>query len=161
MHACKRGPLRPQPLEPIAPTMRTERHYGWMWLQALESSDRADKLRRDLLRYVGPDCGASSWEPPVDVFETTDGVLLRFALPGIRARDIEIRLERTMITVSAHRPLRVCDPEARIRRIETPHGRFARRIALSGPPLVIESTSHEDGCLEIRLRRISEHQVET
>ncbi len=132
-----------------------------MWLQALEASHRADKLQRDLLRYVGPDCGASSWEPPVDVFETSDGVLLRFALPGIRARDIEIRLERTMITVSAHRPLQVSGAQARIRRIEIPHGRFVRRIALSGPPLELVSSTHEDGCLEIRLRRTPLDQVGT
>src|SRR5262249_52740371 len=69
----------------------------------------------------------------VDIHETADGLILLFALPGVAAEDIEVRLERTALTVSALRRVRLAERGALIRRLEIPHGRFVREIALSGP----------------------------
>jgi HSP20 family molecular chaperone IbpA len=93
------------------------------------------------------------WEPPVDIHETADGFILLFALPGVAAGDIEVRLERTALTVSALRRVRLAEPGALIRRLEIPHGRFVREIALSGPALRIADSRYVDGCLEVRLVR--------
>ena len=43
------------------------------------------------------------------------------------------------------------DRDAVIRRLEIPHGRFVREIALSGPPLRVADTRYLNGCLEVRL----------
>jgi HSP20 family protein len=131
--------------------MSTERHYGWMWLHALELADEAERLQRRLPRYLGPGTDAVSWEPPVDIHETPEGFVLYFALPGVALEDIELHLERTALTVSAKRRLGVADHDAVIRRLEIPHGRFVRQIALSGPPLQIADTNYLNGCLEVRL----------
>ncbi len=133
--------------------MSTERHYGWMWLQALESADEAERLKRRFLRYLGPGADAVTWEPPVDIHETPDGFLLLFALPGVAPEDIEIALECSALTVSARRPARPTQRDALIRRLEIPYGRFVRQIALSGPALRIEGTRCLNGCLEVRLTR--------
>jgi HSP20 family protein len=134
--------------------MSTERQYGWMWLQACELLDRADRLQRQFLRYVGPGTDAAVWEPPVDVQETSDGVVLFFALPGVVPEEIEIRLEPAQMTVSAMRPLKLAHPDAVIRRLEIPHGRFVRRIALAGNPLKVAESRYVNGCLEVRLTRV-------
>ena len=63
--------------------MNTQRQYGWMWIQACEVLDHAEKLQRQFLRYTGPGVDAAVWEPPVDVHETNDGLSLQFALPGV------------------------------------------------------------------------------
>lgn len=131
--------------------MSTERYYGWMWLHALELSDEAERLQRRLPRYLGPGTDAVSWEPPVDIHETPEGFVLFFALPGVALEDIEVQLERTALTVSAKRRLSIADRDAVIRRLEIPHGRFVRQIALSGPPLRILDTRYLNGCLEVRL----------
>jgi HSP20 family protein len=132
--------------------MSSERQYGWMWLQALELADEAERLQRRFLRYLGPGADAANWEPPVDVHETDAGLVLLVALPGVDAADIQVRLERAALTVSAQRRL-PSGRDAVIRRLEIPHGRFVRQIALSGEPLKIAETSYLNGCLEVRLVR--------
>ncbi|HKD54631.1 MAG TPA: Hsp20/alpha crystallin family protein [Steroidobacteraceae bacterium] len=133
--------------------MSTERHFGLMWLQALELSERAEGLQRRFVRYLGPGTDAVSWEPPVDIYETAEGFILQFALPGVSPDDIEIRLERAALTVSARRRVGVAQPDTLIRRLEIPHGRFVRQIALSGPPLQVADSRYHNGCLEVRLVR--------
>lgn len=133
--------------------MNTERPYGWMWLRALELADEAERLHRRFLSYIGPGTDAIRWEPPVDIQETQDGLILLFALPGVATEDIEIRLERTALTVSALRRVKVAERDAVIRRLEIPHGRFVREITLSGPPLRIAESHYANGCLEVRLAR--------
>lgn len=130
--------------------MSNERHYGWMWLQALELTEQAERLQRRFVRYLGPGEEAVSWEPPVDIRESEEGLLLLFALPGVASEDIELRLEAGALIVSAVRRLSPAGRGAFIRRLEIPHGRFVRRVALRGPTRIAES-QYRDGCLEVRL----------
>jgi HSP20 family protein len=138
--------------------MNTDRRYGWMWLRALELADEAERLHRRFLRYIGPGTDAVRWEPPVDIHETADGLILLFALPGVAPEDIEVRLEPNALTVSALRRVRLAERGALIRRLEIPHGRFVREIALSGPGLRIADSVYMNGCLEVRLVRAEERQ---
>jgi HSP20 family molecular chaperone IbpA len=131
--------------------MSTERHYGWMWVQACEVLDHAERLQRQFLRYTGPGVDAAVWEPPVDIHETSDGLSLLFALPGVAPEAIEITLEPNALTVSATRPLTLAHRESVIRRLEIPHGRFVRRIALKGARMQVAETRYVNGCLEVRL----------
>jgi HSP20 family protein len=133
--------------------MSSERHYGWMWVEACEVLDRAERLPRQLLRYVGPGADAAVWEPPVDIQETADGLILLFALPGVISEDITLSLEATELTLSAMRPLKLGCDDAVIRRLEIPHGRFLRRIRFAGVPLKLTGSRYENGCLEVRLSR--------
>ena len=133
--------------------MSSERQYGWMWVEACEVLDRAERLQRQFLRYLGPGADAAVWEPPVDIQETADGLILLFALPGVVPEEISLTIERTELTLSAMRPLKLAHADAVIRRLEIPHGRFLRRIPLAGVPLKLASTSYEHGCLEVRLTR--------
>ena len=131
--------------------MSTERH--WMWLQALELVNEAEGLQRRFLRYLGPGSEAVNWEPPVDIQETEEGLVLSFALPGVAPEDIEIRLEGHTLTVTATRRLSLARRDAVIRRLEIPHGRFVREIALSGAALRIAQSQCLNGCLEVHLVR--------
>ena len=133
--------------------MSIDRQFGWMWAQACEVLDRADRMQREFTRYVGPGADAAVWEPPVDIHETDEGLILLFALPGVAAEDIDIRLERAALTVTALRRIALARPDAVIRRLEIPHGRFVRQIALSGPPLQLAESRYQNGCLEVRLSR--------
>jgi HSP20 family molecular chaperone IbpA len=131
--------------------MSTERHYGWMWIQACEVLDHAERLQRQFLRYTGPGVDAAVWEPPVDIHESSDGLSLVFALPGVALEDIEVTLEPNALTVSALRPLTLTNRDSVIRRLEIPHGRFVRRIALKGARMQVAETRYVNGCLEVRL----------
>jgi HSP20 family protein len=139
--------------------MSTERHYGWMWIQACEVLDHAERLQRQFLRYTGPGVDAAVWEPPVDIHETSDGLTLLFALPGVAPEQIEITLEPNALTVSAMRPLTLTNRDSVIRRLEIPHGRFVRRIALKGARMQVGETRYLNGCLEVRLTWAAAHRA--
>jgi HSP20 family protein len=122
----------------------------WMWRRALEIAEEAERLESAFVRYLGPKDSAVSWEPPVDVYECDAGVVVHIALPGVAPGEIEISLEDAAVVVSATR-LVSCPPEGSfIRRLEIPHGRFVRRVALTGPTRIAES-EYRNGCLELRL----------
>lgn len=136
--------------------MSGERQYDWMWVEALAVLDRAERLQRQFLRYAGPGVDAPIWEPPVDVLESAEGVVLLFALPGVDPEDIEVKLEFAALTVSAVRRLKLGHSGALVRRLEIPHGRFVRRVPLTGVPFTVSATRYERGCLEVHLTRAME-----
>lgn len=138
--------------------MSIDRQFGWMWAQACEVLDRADRMQREFVRYVGPSADAAVWEPPVDIQESAEGLQLVFALPGVNPEHIEVRLDRNALSVSASRPARLGGPGSVVRRIEIPHGRFIRRIPLLGTHLRISDTRYVNGCLEIRLIRAGDNR---
>jgi HSP20 family molecular chaperone IbpA len=133
--------------------MSIDRQFGWMWAQACELLDRADRMQRSFVRYVGPSADAAVWEPPVDIQETPGGLYFVFALPGVNPEHIEVSLESNALTVNAIRPARLGGSDSVVRRMEIPHGRFTRRIALAGARFRLGDTRYLNGCLEVRLVR--------
>jgi HSP20 family molecular chaperone IbpA len=138
--------------------MSIDRQFGWMWAQACEVMDRADRMQRQFVRYVGPSADAPVWEPPVDIQENQQGLQFVFALPGVHPERIEVVLEPNALTVSAVRSARLGSPDSVVRRMEIPHGRFVRRIALHGARLRLGESRYLNGCLEVRLVRVGENR---
>jgi HSP20 family protein len=138
--------------------MSIDRQFGWMWAQACELLDRADRMQRQFVRYVGPGADAAVWEPPVDIQESSEGLYFIFALPGVNPEHIEISLEPNGLTVSATRSARLGNADSVVRRLEIPHGRFVRRIALAGARLRLGESRYLNGCLEVRLVRVGENR---
>jgi HSP20 family molecular chaperone IbpA len=129
-----------------------------MWAQACELLDRADRMQRGFVRYVGPSVDAAVWEPPVDIQETPEGLQFVFALPGVSPEHIEITLEPNALTVNAIRPARLGSAGSVVRRMEIPHGRFVRRIPLAGTRFRLGDSRSVNGCLEVRLVRVGENR---
>ena len=126
----------------------------WMWSEALELVERAERMQRQFFRLAGSPRGVATWEPPADVFEDETGLLVVVALPGVAAEDVEIDAEPGALVVRAYRPQPLAGARHVVRRLEIPYGRFERRIAL--PAGRFEALAHEvaNGCLVLRLRRI-------
>ncbi|MEZ5476443.1 MAG: Hsp20/alpha crystallin family protein [Thiolinea sp.] len=96
-----------------------------------------------------------TWEPPVDMLETIDSLLITVALPGVAPERVEVHLNGGQLVVSGMRPLpRPGQSQLRIHRLELPYGRFERRIPL--PPGHYELSSHglQHGCLTLNLRKL-------
>ncbi len=71
------------------------------------------------------------WRPELDVFELPQQYLLRLSVPGVRPDDIDLTVQGRLMTVSGVRTAGV--PETALAHlIESPRGRFARRVRL--PP---------------------------
>ena len=141
--------------------MSIDRQFGWMWTQACELLDQADRMQRGFLRYVGPSADAADaavWEAPVDIQETPSGLQFVFALPGVSPEHIDVRLEANALSLSAIRPARLGSTDSVVRRMEIPHGRFYRRIALAGIRFRLGDTRYLNGCLEVRLVRAGDNR---
>ncbi|MDB5377709.1 MAG: heat shock protein Hsp20 [Rubritepida sp.] len=120
-----------------------------LWADALAKLSRIEALRKDFCQPTG-----FGWEPPVDVLETAETMILVAAMPGVRVVDIDLAVEGNELAIVGIRQLPPAIHVARVHRMELPHGRFERRVAL--PPGRYELVERElaDGCLTIILRKL-------
>ena len=121
-----------------------------MWGEALSLLEQADRLHRQFCRPVA--AAAPAWEPPVDVIETAEAVMVHVALPGADADSVVIDLEPGAVAISARRsfPLESSAAQpARVHALEIPYGRFARRIGLPMQALTLTGRELQDGCLTL------------
>lgn len=81
----------------------------WMWAEAMEMLDRAERLQRRFFQPARPAL-RPTWEPPLDIYETDDAYWLVIALPGVRPDDIEIAIDGGFLTVVGERPIRCVAP---------------------------------------------------
>lgn len=124
-----------------------------MWAEALELLEQAERLHKQFFQCTASDSGPS-WEPPADVFETADGLLLLVALPGVPAEQVRVSLEGASVRVSGNRSWPAEVRHARIRRLEIPQGRFERRLELPDGRFAVERQELTHGCIAIHLRRL-------
>ncbi|TAN12299.1 MAG: Hsp20/alpha crystallin family protein [Burkholderiaceae bacterium] len=125
----------------------------WMWSDALSALDHMERLHRQL--FQPRRTHAPSWEPPVDVLETDDELLIYVALPGVDARDVHAVIDGGALVVSGHRVLPQQLRTATIHRLELPQGRFERHIPLPAGTYSAVAVASERGCLVIRLGKTS------
>jgi HSP20 family protein len=126
----------------------------WMWGEALDMLDRADRLHRQFFQLGTARQACPTWEPPVDIFETDRQFVVIVALPGVIAEQLAIELDGSAIVVRGQRRMHVLGNSARIHRLELPYGRFERRIELPGGQLQLGQRSLQDGCLTLALTKL-------
>lgn len=126
---------------------------AWMWAEAVELLERAERLQRQFFRLALSGAQRPAWEPPVDLFEADDVLWILVALPGVPPEHIQVDVDSCTLVISGERPIPVECRHALIHRLEIPHGRFERRIEL--PPGQYEFGQQElaYGCLMIGLRK--------
>lgn len=93
------------------------------------------------------------WEPPVDLFETKDELLIWIALPGVDPDNISVIVDNDTLAIVGERPL-AAETNCVIRRMEIPHGRFEKRINLKGGRFEICENTLANGCLKLVLKKI-------
>ena len=119
-----------------------------MWADACRAMERAERLRRQFFHHATP-----YWEAPVDVFETDDALTILIALPGVELETITVTLSAGLLIVKGERPLPRELHNARIVRMEIPHGHFERRIELPPVPFELSGRHLANGCLMLRLQK--------
>jgi HSP20 family molecular chaperone IbpA len=127
----------------------------WMWAEALQMLDEANRLQRRFFEVSVRPSAAPRWEPPVDVFESEDELWLFFALPGVAPGHVDVAIETTELVVCGDRQLPPVAHTTTIRRLELPHGRFERRMTLPAGRYDLIAKQLEHGQLVIGLRRIA------
>ena len=133
--------------------MSSRNATGWMWAEACELLDQADRMHRQFFRLAASARSRAVWEPPVDVFEDEREVVIVVALPGVAEQGVELTLEAGVLIVRAERHIPAVGARGAVRRLEIPYGHFERRIPLANLRLEAGTREFSDGCLILRLRK--------
>jgi HSP20 family protein len=99
----------------------------------------------------------TAWNPSVDIFENDNEVVVKAELPGMDAKDIDVRLENNVLTLKGVRQFEKEAKEENYHRIEREYGSFTRSFAL--PTAVNGETvkaEYKDGILKIVLPKKEE-----
>lgn len=124
----------------------------WMWSEAVDLLDQAERLRKQFFRLAG---GARppGWEPPVDVYAGGDEILVEVALPGVPPERVELLCAPGELVVRGERRLPVRRGGVTIERLEIPYGRFERRLGLPEGTWALVRQEFANGCLQLLLAR--------
>lgn len=101
-----------------------------------------------------------NWIPPVDIVEEDARFLLRADVPGVKAEDIEIDMEKGVLRISGNRANDQQEDGQSVQRKERTSGRFVRRFSLPDTTDADDiSASCSDGILEIVIPKQPEVQA--
>lgn len=108
----------------------------------------------------GIDAGSSasrSWNPAVDIKETEDALTLLAELPGMAKDDVDVSLEKNVLTISGERRFEKDVEKESFHRIERSYGAFARSFTLPNNVKTDSvEASFDNGVLAIRLPKLEE-----
>jgi len=116
-------------------------------------------FRNDLDQNPADDSAmaTSQWVPRVDIKEDKDRFVLYADLPGIDPDDIEVSMDKGILTIKGERSSESTQDTDRFSRIERSYGSFHRRFALpdSADPEGIQARGR-NGVLEIVIPKRAE-----
>ena len=94
----------------------------------------------------------SQWAPLVDIKEEPEQFVIYADLPGIDPQDVEVLMDKGILTIKGERKSETSEQTERYSRVERRYGSFHRRFALpdSADPEQI-SASGRHGVLEVRI----------
>jgi HSP20 family protein len=97
---------------------------------------------------------------PADLYETGEAVVLEMAVPGIRADDLDIRLEGRQLTIRGTIPNITDNQERRYWLQGIPRGEFSRSVTLPAT-VVIDQVQAKvtDGVLMLTMPKVPEAQA--
>ncbi|HTM70594.1 MAG TPA: Hsp20/alpha crystallin family protein [Luteimonas sp.] len=72
----------------------------------------------------------SQWMPLVDIREEGDRFVLYADIPGVEPQDIEVQMDKGLLTIKGERHAESTSESERYSRVERVHGSFHRRFAL-------------------------------
>lgn len=101
----------------------------------------------------GSGMGATgTWEPPVDIYETDDALVLEVELPGVSKDEVSVELHEHTLTLSGERTRKPSVKGGHYYREEGRYGAFQRafRLPTSVDQAKVQATC-KDGVLALRL----------
>jgi len=100
---------------------------------------------------------AGAFVPPVDVYEDEHSIQLKLEVPGIDQKDLDVKVENNVLTVSGERKFEREEKEENFRRVERRYGSFTRSFTLPNTVNAEDvSADYTDGVLKIKLGKRAE-----
>jgi HSP20 family protein len=92
----------------------------------------------------------SDWVPAVDIKEEDDRFVIHADVPGVDAKDIEITMEKGVLTLKGQRVAESKEETDKYKRVERVRGTFLRRFSLPDTVDADKITAKsKDGVLEV------------
>src|ERR1051326_1670011 len=109
-----------------------------------------------LIRWDAP-MTTAAWNPSVDIFENDNEVVVKAELPGMEAKDIDVKLENNILTLRGERRFEKEAKEENYHRVEREYGAFSRVFSL---PVTVNpdkgTAEYKEGVLKIGLPKKKE-----
>lgn len=100
----------------------------------------------------------AGWRPAVDVKETEKEYVVSADIPGIDPKEIEVTMEKDVLTIKGERNMESRDEKEGYRCVERFEGSFFRRIMLPDADDANKVTAtNKHGVLEIRVPKAKGH----
>lgn len=99
------------------------------------------------------------WKPPVDIYETGEGIVLKIELPGVKKDDVSVEVKDNVLTIKGERLLDPAIKDEHYYRKERSFGKFNRSFSLQElikPDLI--KASFKDGVLTVEVPRPEEEK---
>ena len=127
-------------------------------LRPWSSNGFSDEMKQVFEKFFGDEGGdqsnvvTSQWTPRVDIKEEADRFVIFADIPGVEPKEIEIHMDKGILTLKGERSIESAKETERFSRVERAHGTFYRRFALpdSANPEGIAATG-KHGVLEISI----------
>jgi HSP20 family protein len=91
-----------------------------------------------------------TWAPPVDIYEQDGNLVLKAELPGIDSKDVDVRVENNVLTLTGERKFENEVSREAYHRVERAYGRFSRSFTL---PNIVDTANikaeFKDGLLRV------------
>ena len=133
--------------------MNVTRFEPWNMINLLHRDlDLAGARRSALSGYTDDGSSVADWLPAVDIIEEKDRFVLRADIPGVGADDIDVNMEKGVLSLSGERHKETSEEVDGMQRLERSSGKFYRRFSLpeSANPEAISAKS-ANGILEISI----------
>jgi HSP20 family protein len=110
-------------------------------------------------RDMSDEVNLCAWRPAVDIYESTNGIVLLVELPGISKENVSVEVKDNVLTLKGERPVDPNIQEENYYRRERSYGTFQRSFTLQQniQPNLIKAT-FKDGVLSIDIPRHEEEQ---
>jgi HSP20 family protein len=104
------------------------------------------------LRALGGEADARAFTPAVDVLDNERAYVLKVEVPGLKPEDIELSLDKNVLTLKGERKYEQETERQGYRRVERRYGSFARAFVLpeGAQGNAIEATV-QDGVLSVTI----------
>lgn len=115
----------------------------------IELADSSGKLRRwVIVRHT------TVWQPPTDVYELDERLIVMVEIAGMRDSDFNVMLQSQLLTISGTRQ-RQSHPNCAYHQLEIRFGEFRTEVSLPWPVRRDEvSATYRDGFLRVELPRM-------
>ena len=110
----------------------------------------------DIFRSINPmfSLEERSWKPSMDIYETTDDIIIRAEVAGVDKDRLEVEISSRAVKIFGTRRELPRGANATYRLAEIQYGNFERILYLPAPIDTDDvSTSYANGFLEIRLAK--------